>query len=202
MYYTSRREGGRADGSPSGQDAGAGEAGTGEWVVIREKRYVSFRIAGRLAPPVDCSLDSPPWNAVEARACDGEGSSMDKRLTDAEVIAELRDGMTIGIGGWGSRRKPMSLVRAILRSSLRRSHHRLLRRARCRPALRDGKGQEGHLRLRLSRLDSPGAALPNRATRGRDRGRRARRGHAPVGALRRSHPASLPAPRAPAWAPT
>ena len=44
---------------------------------------------------------------------------MDKRLTDDELIAELRDGMTIGIGGWGSRRKPMSLVRAILRSSLR-----------------------------------------------------------------------------------
>jgi glutaconate CoA-transferase subunit A len=44
---------------------------------------------------------------------------MDKRLTDADMIAELRDGMTIGIGGWGSRRKPMSLVRAILRSPLR-----------------------------------------------------------------------------------
>ena len=43
---------------------------------------------------------------------------MDKRMTDAEVVAELRDGMTIGIGGWGSRRKPMSLVRAILRSPL------------------------------------------------------------------------------------
>ena len=27
--------------------------------------------------------------------------------------------MTIGIGGWGSRRKPMALVRAILRSALR-----------------------------------------------------------------------------------
>ena len=27
--------------------------------------------------------------------------------------------MTIGIGGWGSRRKPMSLVRAILRSDLK-----------------------------------------------------------------------------------
>ncbi|MFP6639276.1 MAG: CoA-transferase, partial [Myxococcota bacterium] len=26
--------------------------------------------------------------------------------------------MTIGIGGWGSRRKPMSLVREILRSDL------------------------------------------------------------------------------------
>ena len=40
-------------------------------------------------------------------------------MTEDEVIAELRDGMTIGIGGWGSRRKPMSLVRAILRSPLR-----------------------------------------------------------------------------------
>lgn len=41
------------------------------------------------------------------------------RMTEDEVVAQLRDGMTIGIGGWGSRRKPMSLVRAILRSSLR-----------------------------------------------------------------------------------
>jgi len=40
-------------------------------------------------------------------------------LTPDEMVAELRDGMTIGIGGWGSRRKPMALVRAILRSSLR-----------------------------------------------------------------------------------
>ena len=43
---------------------------------------------------------------------------MDKRTTERDVIAELRDGMTIGIGGWGSRRKPMSLVRETLRSSL------------------------------------------------------------------------------------
>ena len=43
----------------------------------------------------------------------------DKRITEADVIAELRSGMTIGIGGWGSRRKPMQLVRAILRSPLR-----------------------------------------------------------------------------------
>ena len=34
------------------------------------------------------------------------------------MVAELRSGMTLGIGGWGSRRKPMSLVRAILRSDL------------------------------------------------------------------------------------
>ncbi len=40
-------------------------------------------------------------------------------MTAEDVVAELRDGMTIGIGGWGSRRKPMTLVRAIARSSLR-----------------------------------------------------------------------------------
>jgi glutaconate CoA-transferase subunit A len=43
----------------------------------------------------------------------------DKRMTEDEVVAELADGMTIGVGGWGSRRKPMSLVRAILRSDLK-----------------------------------------------------------------------------------
>jgi glutaconate CoA-transferase, subunit A len=42
----------------------------------------------------------------------------DKRATLEEVVGELRDGMTIGIGGWGSRRKPMAVVRAILRSSV------------------------------------------------------------------------------------
>ena len=42
----------------------------------------------------------------------------DKRMTEDEAIATLSSGMTIGIGGWGSRRKPMSLVRALLRSDL------------------------------------------------------------------------------------
>ena len=40
-------------------------------------------------------------------------------MSEREVVAELRDGMTLGIGGWGSRRKPMSLVREILRSPVR-----------------------------------------------------------------------------------
>jgi glutaconate CoA-transferase subunit A len=35
-----------------------------------------------------------------------------------DVVGELRCGMTIGVGGWGSRRKPMALVRAIARSGL------------------------------------------------------------------------------------
>jgi glutaconate CoA-transferase subunit A len=43
----------------------------------------------------------------------------DKRMSIDEVVGELRDGMTIGIGGWGSRRKPMALVRALCRSSVR-----------------------------------------------------------------------------------
>jgi len=42
----------------------------------------------------------------------------DKVMTIDEVVGELRSGMTVGIGGWGSRRKPMALVRAILRSDL------------------------------------------------------------------------------------
>jgi len=43
----------------------------------------------------------------------------DKRMTPDEIVAGLKDGMTIGIGGWGSRRKPMALVRAILRSPVK-----------------------------------------------------------------------------------
>jgi glutaconate CoA-transferase, subunit A len=43
---------------------------------------------------------------------------IDKVLSADDVSAELRSGMTIGIGGWGSRRKPMALVRAILRSGV------------------------------------------------------------------------------------
>lgn len=44
---------------------------------------------------------------------------LDKRLSAKDMVASLRDGMTIGIGGWGPRRKPMALVREILRSDLK-----------------------------------------------------------------------------------
>jgi glutaconate CoA-transferase subunit A len=43
----------------------------------------------------------------------------DKRTTLDAAVSELRDGMTIGIGGWGSRRKPMAFVRAILRTAIK-----------------------------------------------------------------------------------
>ncbi|MFM9631473.1 MULTISPECIES: CoA transferase subunit A [Streptomyces] len=43
----------------------------------------------------------------------------DKTMSADEVAGRLADGMTLGIGGWGSRRKPMALVRAVLRSRVR-----------------------------------------------------------------------------------
>ncbi|MFJ9866464.1 CoA transferase subunit A [Streptomyces sp. NPDC101165] len=42
----------------------------------------------------------------------------DKTMTADEVVSRLSSGMTLGIGGWGSRRKPMALVRALLRADI------------------------------------------------------------------------------------
>lgn len=44
--------------------------------------------------------------------------SIDKRLSVKDIVAQLESGMTIGIGGWGARRKPMALIREILKSDL------------------------------------------------------------------------------------
>ena len=44
---------------------------------------------------------------------------VDKRMTADEAVGEITDGMTVGIGGWGSRRKPMALVRALVRKGVR-----------------------------------------------------------------------------------
>ncbi|TQS25029.1 CoA transferase subunit A [Microbispora sp. KK1-11] len=43
---------------------------------------------------------------------------MGARMSIEEIVGSLESGMTIGIGGWGSRRKPMALVRAVYRSAL------------------------------------------------------------------------------------
>ncbi|MFE0425657.1 CoA transferase subunit A [Streptomyces sp. NPDC058953] len=42
----------------------------------------------------------------------------DKVMSADDAVARLRSGMTVGIGGWGARRKPMALVRALLRSEV------------------------------------------------------------------------------------
>jgi acyl CoA:acetate/3-ketoacid CoA transferase alpha subunit len=44
---------------------------------------------------------------------------MDKVLTHHEIVDQLSNNMIIGIGGWGARRKPMSLIRAICQSDLK-----------------------------------------------------------------------------------
>ena len=46
-------------------------------------------------------------------------SPQSKLMTEQDAVKELKSGMTIGIGGWGSRRKPMSLIREICRSDLK-----------------------------------------------------------------------------------
>lgn len=43
----------------------------------------------------------------------------DKRMTSDEAVSQIESGMTIGMGGWASRRKPMSLVRALLRTDVK-----------------------------------------------------------------------------------
>jgi len=44
---------------------------------------------------------------------------LDKRMSVDAIVDQLADGMTIAIGGWATRRKPMALIRAIARSSLK-----------------------------------------------------------------------------------
>jgi glutaconate CoA-transferase, subunit A len=42
----------------------------------------------------------------------------DKRTSLDEAVAHVKSGMTVGIAGWGSRRKPMAFVRALLRTDV------------------------------------------------------------------------------------
>jgi len=42
----------------------------------------------------------------------------DKTTTLDDAVSSIESGMTIGIGGWGSRRKPMAFVRALLRTDV------------------------------------------------------------------------------------
>jgi len=44
---------------------------------------------------------------------------LDKRMTVDDIVDQISDGMTIGVGGWATRRKPMALIRAIARSNLK-----------------------------------------------------------------------------------
>jgi glutaconate CoA-transferase subunit A len=41
-----------------------------------------------------------------------------KTMTADEAVAGIESGMTVGIGGWGSRRKPMTLLQALVRKGV------------------------------------------------------------------------------------
>ncbi|MEN8670149.1 MAG: CoA-transferase, partial [Ketobacter sp.] len=43
---------------------------------------------------------------------------MNKVQSAQEAVSQIKSGMTIGIGGWGPRRKPMALIRELLRSDV------------------------------------------------------------------------------------
>ncbi len=44
---------------------------------------------------------------------------IDKTMSVADIVGQLENGMTIGIGGWGGRRKPMAVIREIVKSDLK-----------------------------------------------------------------------------------
>ena len=43
---------------------------------------------------------------------------IDKTMTIEDIVAEIESGMTIGIGGWGARRKPMAFIRELIQSNV------------------------------------------------------------------------------------
>ncbi len=43
---------------------------------------------------------------------------IDKLCSIQDIVAQLKSGMTIAIGGWGARRKPMAVIREIIKSDL------------------------------------------------------------------------------------
>ena len=130
---------------------------------------------------------------------DGEGEEVtkgprDKRMTIDEVVAELEDGMTIGIGGWGPRRKPMALVRAILRSDLKDLTLVSWGGADVGLLVRAGKIRKLVYAFVSPRLGPARAELPEGPPGGHHpRGRRARRGHVPDRPARRRPAAAVPA---------
>lgn len=48
-----------------------------------------------------------------------QGLPMNKLVSAEAALSVIQDGMTVGVGGWGPRRKPMALIRALLRSDVR-----------------------------------------------------------------------------------
>lgn len=46
-------------------------------------------------------------------------ADLNKTASLDDLVAEIKNGMTIGIGGWGARRKPMAFIRALVDSDVK-----------------------------------------------------------------------------------
>jgi hypothetical protein len=124
---------------------------------------------------------------------------MNKTMSAAEVIGQLRNGMTIGIGGWGPRRKPMALVREILRSDLRDLTVVAYGGADVGHAVRGRQGAQAGVRVRVTGLHSARAVFPSGAPARRARDHGDRRGHVSAGPARSRDARALPADEDRAW---
>ena len=82
-----------------------------------------------------------------------------KVMSAEEVVGRIQDGMTVGIGGWGSRRKPMALVREILRSDLKDLTIVSYAGPDVGLLLQSGKASPRRLRVRDAGLDPARAAV-------------------------------------------
>ena len=116
-----------------------------------------------------------------------------KLMTAEDVVGRIEPGMTVGIGGWGSRRKPMALVRAILRSDLTDLTIVSYAGPDVGLLLQAGKASQGRLRLRDARLDPAGAAVLPGPPGGDRVVPRVGRGHVPDRAARGRPAGAVPA---------
>ena len=148
-----------------------------------------INLSGRADEHRDAFVAQPAARNTEEQ----ENEVSDKRMSIADVVGRLESGMTIGIGGWGSRRKPMAIVRAIANSPL--TDLTLVSYGgpdvglldRCR------QGAAARQRVRLARFHRAGAAFRGCPPARRGRVLRGRRGHAAVGPARRGAAAAVPA---------
>ena len=108
-----RDRGEEPDGHPGGQGVAQRHRPLGREAQLPLRAGVHVR-----AQPLGRGRRAPRRLRRQARHGHEPVTGTSKLMSEDDVVGRLRSGMTIGIGGWGSRRKPMSLVRALLRSDL------------------------------------------------------------------------------------
>ena len=118
----------------------------------------------------------------------------DKRTTLDDAVSSVQSGMTIGIGGWGSRRKPMAFVRALLRTDVKDLTVVTYGGPDIGLLCSAGKVRAGVLRLRVAGLAAVLRPVVRQGAHiGCDRGPRDGRGHGALRVAGRRAAAAVPA---------